>query len=172
MGKLSRTKGASFERVIANELREALHLPKEAARRGLQSRRGGAEVPDVVVDDLPLHIECKHSGSATPPAALRQASHDCLTRESPHLPVVILKRDRLPAVVHMYGLDYRVFQLAVTLGMSVTDALKLEVDAPYSLAAHRIDGALTVSLPWAVFLAALASLPPLPSAIPTPPPVV
>jgi hypothetical protein len=173
MGKLSRTKGASFERTIANELRDALRLPREAARRGLQSRGGGAEVPDVEVDGLPLHFETKHSGSISPAAALRQAARDSLTRGIPLLPVVILKRDRVAPVVFMYGADFAVFMSAVVLCVPVSQALfDAEVALPLHLSAssHRGDEHLAVSLPWDKFLAALAGLPPLPSALPLPVP--
>lgn len=173
MGKLSRTKGASFERTIANELRDALRLPREAARRGLQSRGGGAEVPDVEVDGLPLHFETKHSMSISPAAALRQAARDSLTRGIPLLPVVILKRDRVAPVVFMYGSDFAVFMAAVVLCVPVKDALvRANMDrAPHTSASdHRGDEHLAVSLPWDKFLAALAGLPPLPSALPRPAP--
>ena len=98
MGASQRRKGATFERKIANELREALGLAREDVRRGVgQSRGGGAEVPDVELPaGLPVHLECKHSNSVSPAAALRQAHRDAALRGGNLLPVAIIKRDREP----------------------------------------------------------------------------
>jgi hypothetical protein len=46
MGKFSRDKGKRGERATASELRDV--FPDLSIKRGLQSRDGGAEVPDVV----------------------------------------------------------------------------------------------------------------------------
>lgn len=63
----SRRKGHNFERLIAAELRD--NFPQ--ARRGLQSRDGGA-APDVA--GVPgIWIECKRSRRPNIPAAIRQA---------------------------------------------------------------------------------------------------
>ncbi len=72
MGKLSRRKGAAFECEIAKRLRPVFG---EQVRRGIQTRGGGKEQPDI--NGLPdwLHLECHH-GTETPWAKLRQAEAD------------------------------------------------------------------------------------------------
>ena len=69
MGRLSRTKGASFEREVAAAFRAAGFTD---ARRGLSQTRDGSEVPDV--EGVPeLWIECKHRIHCNVQAALKQA---------------------------------------------------------------------------------------------------
>lgn len=151
MGKLSRTKGKVFERQIAKDLREALGLTHDTVKRGLQSRFGGGEVPDVMVDGLPIHWECKHSNSCSPAAALRQAADDVSTRNALELPVVVLKRDRAASVVWMYADDLRRFLNA----HSTRHGLLAHIDA--TLAGLRpVLGSPPVSLAWSDFLMLLA----------------
>ena len=74
MGKFSRDKGKRGERATANELKESFPFLPDI-KRGLQSRGGGAEVPDVV--GVPgLHIEVKTGKCPNPRAALKQAQKD------------------------------------------------------------------------------------------------
>jgi hypothetical protein len=96
MGKLSRTKGATFERQIAKDLRAI--FPN--AKRGLQARGGGAEVADVI--GVPFHVECKHGIQPSPRAALYQA-----TRDTDDLtPVAIVKDNRCDPFVVMHYRDW------------------------------------------------------------------
>jgi hypothetical protein len=67
VGKLSRTKGAAFEKEIARALREIF----VRARRGIGQARAANEVPDV--DGTPFWIETKHGKSVSVRAAYRQA---------------------------------------------------------------------------------------------------
>lgn len=80
MGKLSRDKGAAWEREVARRLGEA--TPGAEVKRGIgQSRGGGREVADVV---HPLfHVECKVG--ARPPLlpALEQAERDAAPGKHP-----------------------------------------------------------------------------------------
>ena len=88
MGKFSRDKGKRGERATANELRDV--FPDLSIKRGLQSRDGGAEVPDVV--GIPgLHIEVKTGKLPNPRAALAQAKKDCRDLT---LPVAVIRDDR------------------------------------------------------------------------------
>ncbi len=87
MGKLSRTKGAAYERVVSAFLR-SIFGPN--VRRGLQSRGGGKEVPDVTGEDLPswIHIEAQHAKQASPWVKLRQAEDDAPDKKA----VVFIKK--------------------------------------------------------------------------------
>jgi len=85
MGRMQRQKGKRGERECAAEfaamLGEHVH-----ARRGAQ-HRGGADSPDVQLDGVPIHIECKRTESLSIYTALEQA-----TRDAPD--------DRCPIVWH------------------------------------------------------------------------
>lgn len=87
MSRYSRTKGATFERAVANRMREVW----PDAKRGFQSR--GAEAPDV--DGTPWWVECKADEKIAPRAALSQGRRDTDGRPV----VVVLKRLRKPWVV-------------------------------------------------------------------------
>lgn len=150
MGALSRRKGKTFEQAIARDLRDALGLPKETVRRGLQSRAGGGEVPDVIVDGLPIHWECKHTDASVIRSALTQASGDVVTRRAVELPVVIVKRDRQQPLVFMYASDAHVF---ITAWMN---AQKLAPRFPRR-ASYSEDP--PVSLSWSEFLTMLKCVP-------------
>ena len=90
-GKKSRRKGASGEREAAQALTEA--TGKEW-RRGLgQARKGGAEIPDVICDELPdVHVEVKRGKRPSLWAARTQAQADCA--ESGRTPIVMARKDR------------------------------------------------------------------------------
>jgi Holliday junction resolvase len=66
----SRSKGARFERDLADQLRQ---LGFEA-RRGIQFR-GGEDSPDVI-SDFPLHIEAKHVEKLNLYSAIEQSKRD------------------------------------------------------------------------------------------------
>lgn len=107
MGKLSRDKGANFEREIANAFK----------REGIDARRGGASQsfaanldPDVILADLPgLWIECKKGTKTYPLKALKQAKAAC----SNNTPVAICRDDREKAIVTM-EFDFFILLLTAT----------------------------------------------------------
>lgn len=71
-GRSSRLKGHNFEREVARLLREVYGA--ERVRRGLQSQ--GGIVPDVIIDDIAVWIECKRGKKTNIKAAMRQADAD------------------------------------------------------------------------------------------------
>ena len=88
---MSRTKGHSFERWVANFWRGLGFTCK----RGIQSRFGGSEYGDVV--GVPgLHQECKNVERFSMWAAMKQAREDAPEGE---IPVVVAKRNREKPVV-------------------------------------------------------------------------
>lgn len=151
VGKLSRNKGKTFERAIANDLREALGLDHATVKRGIQSRFGGGEVPDVMVEGLPIHWEVKHDNSVAPIAALRQAAADVATRRAAELPVAIVKRDRTSPVVWMYAGDLFVLLLAWRSKCGIGAS-----SDPEAVAHRRETPPLLVSMAWSEFLVILA----------------
>ncbi len=101
MGKMQRTKGASFERETA----VAFQRVYPQARRGLGQARAAGEVPDV--DKTPWWCECKRGSKGNLVAALKQAREASDGRP----PLAVLKRDgtsRAPeqAVVALYQDDF------------------------------------------------------------------
>lgn len=98
MGKSSRTKGHSFERAVARWFRNH-GIP---AKRGWQSRAGGKEEADVMID-LPYHVECKALARSSVYKFFEQAARDC---PAGRVPVVIMKADRKPWLVVMLADDW------------------------------------------------------------------
>jgi Holliday junction resolvase len=97
-GRHSRNKGLAFERDCVKLFKQA--MPGEDIKRGLQSRGGGAEVPDV---DMPVfHIECKVGKKPNIRAAYEQASRDTQGK----IPVAIVKDDRKEPLVVMGLTNY------------------------------------------------------------------
>lgn len=97
MGKASRDKGKRGEREVAQRLRALF----PDARRGIQSRGGGAEAADVVVPFV--HVEVKIGARPSPLAALDQAVADA----KPGLwPVAYCRRDRGEWTVTMRAGDF------------------------------------------------------------------
>ena len=97
MGARSRTKGKVGEREVAALLRRIW----PDAKRGLQSRGGGAEVPDV---DVPcFHVEVKRQARPNVAAAVRQAEADA---EAGRWPVAWTRADRSDWLVTMRGEDW------------------------------------------------------------------
>jgi hypothetical protein len=83
MGRMQRTKGATFERLIANRLKEFF----PSARRGIGQARSAKEVCDV--EGTPYWMELKHHVRVNIQAAWRQAIAQRDDRE----PVVISKNN-------------------------------------------------------------------------------
>ena len=102
MGKFSRDKGKRGERKTANEIKESFPWLTDV-KRGLQSRGGGAEAPDVV--GVPgLHIEVKTGKLPNPRAALSQAKKDCA---GVTYPVAVIRDNRQQPFVVMDWSDFR-----------------------------------------------------------------
>lgn len=91
MGKAQRTKGATFERAVANDLSE--RLGRVVQRNIGQSRDGG---DDITVQ--PFRIECKARAGIASLAWLEQAEAASRAGE---IPVVVMKADRKPWAVLM-----------------------------------------------------------------------
>lgn len=91
-GSRSRTKGHNFERWLVHKVRAV--MPGAEVKRGLQSRGGGGEVPDV---DCPIwHVEAKVGKKPNIRAAYRQAERDAAKGK---IPVAIVKDDRCQPLV-------------------------------------------------------------------------
>ena len=84
---MQRDKGARFEREIARRFSDA--LPGCDAKRGLQTRGGAAEVPDVQAG--PFAIECKVGKKPPVRTALNTAVEHCPRW---HYPIAVIKEDR------------------------------------------------------------------------------
>jgi hypothetical protein len=106
-GRSNRRKGHDFEREVAALFREL--WPE--AKRGLQSRGGTAEAPDV--EGTPFWIEVKKGAKTNIKAALEQAAVACrpptpdgsqVTDTRP--PLAITKDDRRKAIASMYLEDF------------------------------------------------------------------
>jgi hypothetical protein len=113
MGKInSRTKGASYERELAQDLREA---GWSEAKRGCQ-HAGGADSPDVV--GLPgWHIEAKRVESFNLHKAMEQAERD---RGLDQHPLVVHRRNKGRSVAI---LDWKTF-LALLAELEAMKAAK------------------------------------------------
>jgi len=92
MGRMSRQKGKRGERECAAELAELLGV---SARRGVQYQ-GGPDSPDVVLEGVPIHVECKRVERLDLYAAITQANADA---SSDAVPIVWHRRNNQPSVV-------------------------------------------------------------------------
>ena len=106
MGRMSRQKGKRGEREAAAELAAVLGV---TARRGVQYQ-GGPESPDVVLEGLDIHVECKRVERLSLWAAVDQAIadagqkvpivwHRCNKRDS----VVIVRTSDLARLAGLLG---------------------------------------------------------------------
>jgi len=148
MGALSRTKGKAFERQVAKDIRAVLGLDHVAVRRGLQSRGGGGEVPDVIVEGLPIHWECKHGDSASPESALQQAARDVETRGVREVVVAVIRPNGGPTRAWLYLDDLIVFGNA-SRARALLDTLR---------PCDRSPGSPKLSMEWDAFLTLLAQV--------------
>lgn len=92
MGRMSRQKGKRGERECAAEMKSLLGV---SCRRGVQFQ-GGPDSPDVVLDGVPLHVECKRAESLNVYKALEQAAADAPAHATP---VVWHRRNGKPSVL-------------------------------------------------------------------------
>jgi hypothetical protein len=92
MGSKSRTKGKVGEREAAAELGTLLGVP---ARRGVQFQ-GGPDSPDIVLQGVNLHVECKRTERLSLWAAVDQAKADAPPNA---VPAVWHRSNRRPSVL-------------------------------------------------------------------------
>ena len=92
MGRMSRQKGKRGEREAAAELGALLGC---GARRGVQYH-GGPDSPDVVLDGVKIHVECKRTETLNVYKALEQAKNDA---HPSHVPVVWHRRNDRESVL-------------------------------------------------------------------------
>lgn len=95
MSKASRDKGRRGEREVVRLFKEAGY----EAERGWQSRGGGPDQPDVVVNGYPLHIEVKRTERLSIYPSMEQAIRDA--GSGGNHPVVFHKRNNKPWLVVM-----------------------------------------------------------------------
>lgn len=88
-GKGRRAKGHGYERTVANYLKPIY----PDAKRGLQSRGGGVEVPDV--DGTPLYVECKRKKTVS---GILAAFYRAQAESDGRPAVVVAKEDDRPEV--------------------------------------------------------------------------
>lgn len=91
MGRMSRNKGKRGEREAAAELGAILGC---TARRGVQFQ-GGPDSPDVVLDGVGLHVECKRVERFDLYGAIEQATSDAGSK----VPIVWHRRNNKPSVI-------------------------------------------------------------------------
>lgn len=92
MGRMSRQKGKRGEREAAAELAKVFACE---ARRGVQYQ-GGPDSPDVVLEGVAVHVECKRTETLNVYKALEQAKNDA---PPTHVPFVWHRRNGLESVV-------------------------------------------------------------------------
>jgi hypothetical protein len=88
---MSRQKGKRGEREAAAELGQLLGCD---ARRGVQYK-GGPDSPDVVLEGVNIHVECKRTEALNVYKALEQATADAGHK----VPIVWHRRNGKPSVV-------------------------------------------------------------------------
>jgi len=106
MGMMSKRKGKSGEREAAKELGALLGV---TSRRGVQFQ-GGPDSPDVVLDGVPLHVECKRTETLSLYTAIAQAVADC---PGSSVPIVWHRRSRQNSLVALRTQDIVRFAAAV-----------------------------------------------------------
>ena len=101
MGKMSRDKGARFERQVARMFRDYGY---EADRTAQHCGKTG-QAPDV--KGVPfLHIECKHCEKMTLYPWVKQACDDCEAEGKGNIPTVIHKANNKPVLVTLLYEDF------------------------------------------------------------------
>lgn len=87
VGRLSRRKGKTFERLVAADLRA---IYGQRVKRGWQTR-AGSDAPDV--ENVPFWLECKHHRRVNIQQALAQAQAAAVIAKSPLPPLIVAKDD-------------------------------------------------------------------------------
>lgn len=100
MGRLSRRKGAAFERHVAKRFSKLY-----PTKRGLGQARAGGEVADVT--GIPgVWVECKCQAKPAPLAALRQAEEAIVANGCNDKPLVICRENHGRDIAVLYLDDY------------------------------------------------------------------
>ena len=100
MAKISRDRGAKFEREVSGLFRDWGH---EAFRTAQHMGKTG-QAPDVKVKGL--HVECKRRRSLAVMDFYKQARADALAEGKGNLPAVIMRADNEPPMVMMHFEDW------------------------------------------------------------------
>lgn len=100
MAKISRDRGAKFEREVANLFKDWGH---EAFRTAQHMGKTG-QAPDVKVKGL--HVECKRRRQIASYEWYKQAKADSLAEGKGNLPVVVFRADNEPPMVMMHFEDF------------------------------------------------------------------
>lgn len=87
MGKLSRNKGAAWEREVASRMTEATGV--ECKRCLIETREGNS---GDITTELPYSVQCKVGQRPNPIAALEEARESAIPGEE--MPVAIIKRNQ------------------------------------------------------------------------------
>lgn len=112
MSKKSRTKGADFERLIANQIKQ---LTNKECKRNLEQYREGCHYDLVGKAVNHLAIECKRYAKVTP-SLLQNWQDQCIRNANGNTPVLIYKIDYQPIVVLKYtGQDWQSVTLEALL---------------------------------------------------------
>jgi Holliday junction resolvase len=100
MAKISRDRGAAFEREVANLFKDWGHM----AFRTAQHMGKTGQAPDVKAKYL--HIECKRRRNIAVYEWYEQARADALAEGKGNLPTVIFRGDKKPPMVMMHFEDW------------------------------------------------------------------
>ena len=95
MSSKSRTKGANFERLIANQIKQ---ITQKECKRNLEQYREGCHYDLVGEAVNHLAIECKRYAKITP-SLLRKWQEQCLKNANGNVPVLVYKIDHQQIVV-------------------------------------------------------------------------
>lgn len=98
MSSKSRTKGANFERLIANQIKS---ITNKECKRNLEQYREGCHYDLVGEAVSRLAIECKRYAKITT-SLLRKWQEQCLKNANGNVPVLVYKIDYQPIVVLAY----------------------------------------------------------------------
>ena len=98
MSSKSRTKGADFERLIANQIKA---ITNKDCKRNLEQYREGCRYDLVGEAVRHLAIECKRFAKMTP-SLLKKWQEQCLKNANGNVPVLVYKIDYQPIVVLAY----------------------------------------------------------------------
>lgn len=115
MSSKSRTKGADFERQIANQIKA---ITKLDCKRNLEQYREGCHY-DLVGEAVErLAIECKRYAKMTP-SLLKKWQEQCIRNANGNVPVLIYKIDYQPIIVLVH--DGHVWQQTTLEELLKTD---------------------------------------------------
>jgi len=135
-GRRSRRKGQNFERLIANSLKDL--WPE--AKRGLQSRGGTKEAPDV--DGCPFFVECKIGLNTKPKDAIEQARNASDGRT----PIAITRDNSGPILVTMDFEEFKRLHHAIRKAEQQVEELRTTISQQYAEPAEMPIGLYSLEL--------------------------